>query len=205
MTTLKELLQEADPLQHEPLLPPGRRDARRQAVLLSLDARARAAVPSRSKIAAIAATAAILLLAALLGARLWSPLINGVQAAVRFEVRLAEDQPAPGLREAKVAGSDRTIYLHSEVVVTNGDIASARAVPDGTPSKFRVDVQFTPSGAEKMRAATAAHIGKPVALLLDGQVAMALTLRSPITNAAIITGNFSQQSAEKLAAGLTPQ
>jgi preprotein translocase subunit SecD len=107
------------------------------------------------------------------------------------------------LRAAKVAGSDRTVYLHNEVVVSNGDIASARAVPDPAPPKFRVDVQFTASGTNKMRATTAAHIGKPVALLLDGEVVLAPTLRSPISNTAVITGNFSQETAETIAKGVT--
>ena len=63
---------------------------------------------------------------------------------------------------------------------------------------------LSPPGGGRQGRTTAAHIGKPIALLLDGQVAMAPTLRSPITNAATITGNFSQQEAEKLATGLTP-
>jgi hypothetical protein len=204
MTTLKELLQDADPLQHEPSPSPERRDSSRQAVLASFHAQAHAAAPSRSRIAVLAAVAVLLFLAALFGVRLWSPLVSGVQAAVRFEVRLAEEKPGPGLREAKVADSGQTVYLHNEVIITNGDIASARAVAVGNTSKFRVDIQFRPSGAEKMRAATAGHIGKPVALLLDGQVAMAPTLRDPITTSAVITGNFSRAQAEKIAAGLTP-
>ena len=51
-----------------------------------------------------------------------------LRAAVRFEVRLAEDNPAGGLQAARV-GTDRTIYLHPEAIVTNSDIATARVVP----------------------------------------------------------------------------
>jgi preprotein translocase subunit SecD len=152
--------------------------------------------------AVLAAITVMLVVAVFLGARMWSPFVSDVQAAVRFEVRLAEEKPAPGLREAKVGDSGRSVYLHAETIVSNSDIASAGAVESG-PSEYRVDVRFTQSGAEKMRAATAGHVGKLAAILLDGQVVMAPVIRSPIGASAEITGHFSKAQAEKIANGIT--
>jgi hypothetical protein len=45
-------------------------------------------------------------------ASMWPRNASLAQAALRFEVRLAKDQPAPGLRAARVGSSDRTVYLH---------------------------------------------------------------------------------------------
>jgi preprotein translocase subunit SecD len=149
----------------------------------------------------LAAFAVIVIVGLFLGERMWSPVIRDVQAAVRFEVRLAEDGPAPGLREAKVSGTDRSIYLHDEVVVTNGDISAARSVPVG--GEYNIIVEFNASGAGKMRVATGEHIGKPVAILLDGQVIMAPVLRSPIDTSAEITGNFTKADAERIVKGIT--
>jgi preprotein translocase subunit SecD len=143
--------------------------------------------------------------ASFLGARVRSLFVSDAQAAVRFEVRLAEDRPVLGLREAKVSGSDRSVYLHDEVIVTNGDIAAARVVQGGDPSQYGVSVEFNASGAEKMRAATGNHIGKPVAILLDGQVVMAPVLRTPIGAAAVVTGNLTRTEAERIASGITVQ
>ena len=158
MTNLRKLLQDADPLQHEPTLS--------QAIAIPTSRRMPAFAPSRARTIrsqlAYVAVAVMLLAAAFLGARMWSPFVSGVQAAVRFEVRLAEEKTAPGLREAKAANSGQTVYLHDETIVTNSDIASTQVVPGGSPSQYRVSVQFTPSGAEKMRAATANHMGEPV-------------------------------------------
>jgi preprotein translocase subunit SecD len=123
-------------------------------------------------------------------------------AAIRFEVRLAEDRPARGLREAKVSGSDRSIYLHDEVIVTNSDIAVARVAPGLRPSEYNVVIEFNSSGAEKMSAATANHIGKPIAILLDGRVVMAPVLRTLISASARITGNFTRTQAERLVKGI---
>ena len=53
-----------------------------------------------------------------------------------------------------------------------------------------------------MRAATANHIGKHVAILLDGQVVMAPVIRSPIGAAAEITGNYTKSQAERIVRGI---
>ena len=153
---------------------------------------------------AILATVALTAIAAsFLGSRGWSVFVGDLQGApVRFEVRLAEDKPAPGLREAKV-GSDRLVYLYEQVIVSNGDIAMARVVPVPGTSEYSIGIEFKASGAEKMRAATANHIGTLLAILLDGQVVMAPVLRSPIGASARITGNFTQAQAERIVRGIT--
>jgi preprotein translocase subunit SecD len=146
--------------------------------------------------------ALILVLISALGSHIWLPLVGDVQGAVRFEVRLAEDKPAPGLRESKVQDSGRTVYLHSEVIVDNGDIATARIIPDSNPSQYAIDLKFIESGADKMRKASGNHIGKPMAILLDGQVVMAPTLRSPIGDSAVVTGHFTRAEAERIVNGI---
>lgn len=205
MKTVRELLQEADPLRHEPTRFSGELDSRRQAVLAAAsDVRRPARVGRRSLVAVFAIVAFIVVAASFLGTRT-GVFVSDVQAAVRFELRLAEEKPAPGLREAKVADSGRSIYLHAETIVSNSDIASAQVVEGGGPSQYRVDVRFTASGAEKMRAATASHVGKLAAILLDGRVVMAPVLRTPIGPSAMITGNFTRAQAEKIANGIMIQ
>ena len=53
-----------------------------------------------------------------------------------------------------------------------------------------------------MRQATAAHVGRPVAILLDGVVVLAPTVRSAIDNTAVITGDFTRDEASRIAIGL---
>ena len=133
----------------------GERDRVRQAVLA---AAADVAGPSSSRFrgpAALAITiAAIVVGIAIAGSAMWLRAGTTLQAAVRFEVRLAEDRPAAGLREARVVGSDRVVYLHEEVVVTNADIESSRVIPGDRPSRFGVGLTFNAAGAEKMRQAS---------------------------------------------------
>jgi preprotein translocase subunit SecD len=91
--------------------------------------------------------------------------------------------------------------LHPEIVVSNEDIAQTWVVPDGA-DQFGVSVQFLPSGAERMKQATATHVGRPMAILIDGSVVMAPVVRSPISDSAVITGHFTHAEAERIADGI---
>jgi hypothetical protein len=203
MKNISELLQDADPLRHEPAWTLGQRNFRRQAVLAATSgARASAEVGWRRRIAICAAAALMVIVASSIGALISSLFTSNLQAAIRFEVRLAEERPAPGLHAAKVSGSGRLVYLYNEAIVSNQDITAARVVPGDGPSQYGVSIEFNAAGAEKMRATTGKHIGRPVAIILDGQVVLAPVLRSRIGAAAMLSGNYSRAQAERIVKGI---
>ncbi len=203
MKNLNTLLRDADPIRHEKSVSPDTLASRRQAILAETAAAGTVEKRGRRQGLFFLAMAALAVFTvAFLGSNLRSLFIKEVHAAVNFEVRLAEDHPAPGLREAKVSGSDRSVYLYDDVVLSNGDISRAEVVQGSSPSQFDVSVEFTAAGAKKMRSATEKHIGKPLAILLDGQVVMAPTVRDPIGSSAVITGKFTKAEAERIANGL---
>jgi len=198
MKTLPDLLRDADPLANEPARTAQQRRAARSAVL---DAPRGVEHPPRRRAVVVAIAAAIL---TVVGAGFfeWSRTAVDVVAAVRFEVRLAEDAPANGLRAVTVPGSSRTIYLHPDIVVTNSDIAQAQVIPGGSPATFGVSIAFTRDGATKVSNATQGHVGKPVAILIDGAVVAAPTLRSAISASAVISGDFTKAEADRIASGI---
>jgi hypothetical protein len=205
MKSIKELLRDADPLVHEPMTSSEQRDYRRRAVLAA-DSRSRdrAGAEPLSRVALFVALGFVMIVVLFLAERIWPPIFSNVYAAtVRFEVRLAEEKPAAGLSEAKVSGTDRSVYVDAEAIVTNSDISRASIIQVDHSSQYSVGVEFNPSGAEKIRAATASHIGKPVAILLDGKVIMAPTVRQPIAESAVISGDLSKTEAEKIVKGIT--
>jgi preprotein translocase subunit SecD len=101
----------------------------------------------------------------------------------------------------EVGDSGRVIYLHPEIVVSNEDIAQSWVVQDG-PDQFAVSVQFLSLGGERMKEATAAHVGRLMAILIDGAVVIAPVVRSPVSDSAVITGNFTHAEAERIAEGI---
>ncbi len=199
MTSIRDLLKKVDPISHETPAPQDR-DRVRRAMMAAAESRPPAR-PARARIAilAIAAAAAI---AAAVGVRLWPSGATLHAAAVRFEIRLAEAQPTLDLTPARVAGTDRVVYLHREAIATNEDVTATRVVAGQAPQEFSVAIAFTSAAGEKMRAATASHIGRPVALILDDQVVMAPTVRSAIASEALLTGHYTYAEAAHIAGGM---
>ena len=203
MNDIRELLRDADPLRHEPPRSSEERDSRREVILnAARGTEVRGPSRSRQRVIALAAVGLMAIVASLFGVRVWSLFVGDLEAAVRFEIRLAEDRPAVGLTEAKDADSGRRVYLHGDVIVSNADIVATRVVAGGDSMHYSVGVEFNASGTEKMRAATREHVGRPIAILLDGQVVLAPTLRSEIGSSARITGKFTKDQAERIANGI---
>lgn len=202
MPNVDDLLRDADPLRHETGMDSQHRDRIRRAVrAAATETTAASRVWFRAPLAVAALVALILVGIFAAGARGLRGSAT-VYAAVRFEVRLAETQPGPGLTEARVSGSGRPIYLHDEVVVTNADIEHCTAVSGSDASRYNIGVEFNAAGAEKMRVATLAHEGRPMAILIDGGVVMAPVIRSPVSRAALINGDYSRAEAERIVNGI---
>jgi hypothetical protein len=199
MSSLRSLLQDADPIRHEAPFPEAARDELRQRVLQAAPLDRTGVARGQFRLIASCVAALVVAAAALL---IWAHGSTAVMAAVHFEVRLAEDHPIEGLVVARVADSGRTIYLHPEMVVSNDDIASSWVTEDAG-DRFGVVVQLLPSGVERMRQATAAHVGRPLAILVDGAVVSAPVVRSPIGDSAVITGSYTRAEAERIVEGIS--
>ncbi len=197
----KDLLQEADPLRVESEPSAADRGIQRQAILTSAADMPQSTTKSRSRFPVYLGIMLIAIAAFAAGSRLWPPFISDVQAAVRFEVRLVEPAPAPGLTQARVAGGG-TVYVHNEVIVTNSDIAQAKVIPQPDGSQFWVGVTFTADGARKIHEATANNIGKRMAILIDGEVVTAPVVREALNESAVVNGYISREEAERIVAGI---
>ena len=122
-------------------------------------------------------------------------------AAVLLEFRTASESPGPGLTEMTVTGSEHTVYVSDEAVLSNADVKSARVVARADVPQ--IEVVFTETGAERFAELTANNIGKPFAILVDGALISAPEIRQRITGGtALITGSFSDEEAKRIADGI---
>jgi preprotein translocase subunit SecD len=202
MKDVFELLREADPLEADSHnLSRTRNEIRRRVVAAGLAARTVPAHDLLRRRVTLAAGGVLAVAVCAFGLLVGVANRGILQAAVRFEVRLAETQPAPGLIVARIADSDRVIYLHPEAIVTNEDIAYSWVMQDGS-DVYAVSVQLLEAGAQRMRQATATHIGRPVAILIDGEVVTTPTVRSAISDSAVISGDYTQAEAQRIADGI---
>ncbi|HZM94664.1 MAG TPA: TonB family protein [Vicinamibacterales bacterium] len=125
------------------------------------------------------------------------------RSAARLEIRLAENAFTPGLVEAVQQGSGQRVYLHAMALATTADISSVRVIDNGN-SIFSIEVTFSRPAAARMASGTGAHLGRPLAIVLDGQVISVATVRAQISDTALLTGPFNAAAAQSLATRLAP-
>ena len=124
----------------------------------------------------------------------------GVQSATALEVRLAESSPAAGLVEAVVQGSNQKIYMRPGSIVTGADVTGAQVI-DAGGGHYSVNVAFTATASSRLAESTRTHMGRPVAILLNGRVIAAPVVRAMIRDSAVISGDFTKAEADLIAAG----
>lgn len=89
-------------------------------------------------------------------------------------------------------------YLLKPAAVDGTDVATAAAGTDD--GMWLVTVEFTGAGQAKFTALTEHALGRQVAIVLDGVVLSAPTVESRIPGSAVISGSFTRDEAEELAA-----
>ncbi|MFT4089692.1 MAG: protein translocase subunit SecD [Asticcacaulis sp.] len=90
------------------------------------------------------------------------------------------------------------VAVKKRIIVSGDDLTNASVSTDEF-QKPAISFSFNSQGARKFGDATAANIGKPFAIILDGQVVSAPNIRSAITGGqGQITGNFTYQEASEL-------
>jgi hypothetical protein len=120
---------------------------------------------------------------------------------VFLELRLAEVTPVRGLAfEAQLKNSQQKVYVHYTAVATHTDVRKARVLD--TSGRTEIALTLTPEAGAALTAATTRHTGRPLAIILDGEVVSVLTIRNPLGAEVVFSGDFTREEAAKIAAGL---
>ena len=103
-----------------------------------------------------------------------------------------------------VVDTDYTVYLSDEVLISSEDVASARVIP--TPAGPGVEITFNPSGQQKFATLHKNTAGKPLGILVDGNLLNfqppAELVHDPGGKTVISTGLFSHDEATRIAGGI---
>ena len=107
------------------------------------------------------------------------------------------------LEELGKPGSLEFQDSEGKVVLDGTDVKSATAqIQEDTSGnkKNMVSLEMTKEGKKKFADATQKNLGKPIAIVYDGQIISSPTVNSAITNGqAVIEGDFTYEEAEELA------
>ncbi len=129
----------------------------------------------------------------------------GTTAHMTFQ--LVDTQAAPG--PAAPLGDEQlpmtnnpqqSLVVFSAVAVDGADLENAQASTDPQTGNWVVNFTLNSVGAREFADVTTASVGRPFAIVLDGKIIEAPTIREPITQGSgQISGNFDAQSATDLA------
>lgn len=137
-----------------------------------------------------------------------------------LEIHLAEEKPGKGLSKSYSKQFKRGLYLHKTAIVTSLDIVEIRVQkyavpefllqsmkeagikPDQDPDdRYEIKLRLTKAAAAKMATATENHIGKPVAITVNGKVIHAAIVNQRLEEEVIIVkGNlgFRKEEAQRI-------
>lgn len=118
-----------------------------------------------------------------------------------LELRLAENEPVRGLTiEGTVKGSGAKAYVHFAVLAGNGDVQKAAMVESN--GRYSVVLTMTPEGAGKMADATAKHKGRPIAVILDGEITALVPVRATLRDEIVILDQLNRDEASRISSAL---
>ncbi|WP_343716149.1 hypothetical protein [Inquilinus sp.] len=115
-----------------------------------------------------------------------------------IEFRQAEAEAGPGLTPVEKDG--RTLYLRPEIIVSTPDIASAEMIFDPLWGQPAVSLVLKDAARDRLAAFTESHVGKILAVTVDGALLTAPVIQSPIPDGRLqISGVESLAQAQDLA------
>lgn len=132
------------------------------------------------------------------------------EAAKQGDNRIRVDIPGVGDADQAIKEIGQTAQLKfttedGQVVVSGDQVKDASkqvgSMSENSPAQPYISLEFTEDGKKAFAEATRNNVGKTISIMLDETVISAPTVNSAIEDgSAVITGNFTPESAEELAA-----
>ncbi|MGH9471513.1 MAG: protein translocase subunit SecD [Terriglobales bacterium] len=129
------------------------------------------------------------------------PFSSEVAARAQYGGILPEDSvilPGKNIGGASAAGGGEYYVVSRSSVVSGQDLRDAEPQTDNNGA-LQVQFTLTQNAGQRFGTFTAAHIGQPLAVVLDNRVQEYANIQSRIDDTGEITGAFSQQQASTLA------
>lgn len=118
------------------------------------------------------------------------------QSAPRLQFRLVATEAGPDTQDIKDPDSGQLLHVRRRVELDASDVKDAH-IAKSPSGQFSVDMDFTPAGSEKLAALTSANMNKKLAIVFDGRVLMAPTIRAKITGSLTLSGGSKGLAPEQ--------
>jgi preprotein translocase subunit SecD len=126
---------------------------------------------------------------------------SALQSDIEKGIAPAGSQIVPGAPGGDYEG--RQLAVRRLGGIRGDSLIDAKAGVDQQTNEAIVNIQFDSQGGARFARLTSENVGKPFAIILDGQVISAPNILQPIIGgSAMISGNFTTESANQLAISL---
>ena len=123
--------------------------------------------------------------------------------AVSVAFRMVEEKSSPEFEKFADPKTGAFIYLRPEAVIENSALKEAHISVDPVWNKPVIKIALNEMARQKFEKFTTSNIGRRVAILIDGVVVKIVMIQERISSGqCIISGDFNQQEAERIAAGI---
>lgn len=123
--------------------------------------------------------------------------------AAAEEARIeASDMPGYTLpyQEGADSKTQKWVLLEQTPIIAESDIRQASAVPSiNSPGNYEVEFSLRLLGSDRLATWTSTHINEYIGVVVNDEVKSIAVVRSQISDKGVISGRFTQHSAEDLA------
>jgi len=135
----------------------------------------------------------------------FSILVFASRAQADFEIRAASFKPESGMSPLtyKSPKASYPVFVAREVIVSAADIEKVDVLimnPEAEPTDkkgYGLAIKLHSDGGEKLKAFTASHLRKPIAVIVDGKVVSVPVIMDPLYKELLFSG-YTLQEADSL-------
>jgi len=113
-----------------------------------------------------------------------------LRPGVKLELYVVSDSETDATKPIEDVGRDETLHLITPPVITTKDVAAVSVVTDESGSPM-LSVEVDDAGAKRLEAATA-DTGGRIALVIDGELAMAPVIHAQISSTFMISSAYTE-------------
>ena len=124
----------------------------------------------------------------------------GKTANLTFQFISQNSEESFGTEKLSFEDDDREAIVSKRIILSGDNLVDAKPTMNSQTNETVVSFSLDRVGAKKFGKATSTGVGKQLAIILDGKIISAPTVREPIVGGSgQISGNFTFQSATDLA------
>ena len=124
----------------------------------------------------------------------------GKTANLTFQFISQNSEESFGTEKLSFEDDDRVAIVSKRIILSGDNLVDAKPTMNSQTNETVVSFSLDRVGAKKFGKATSTGVGKQLAIILDGKIISAPTVREPIVGGSgQISGNFTFQSATDLA------